>query len=384
MAEPVFLEGVTKNYGRRCVLQSVSVSVDAGSLFVLLGPSGSGKTTLVRCVAGLERIDSGYIAIGERVVAAGRRHVPPEERGVAMVFQDYALWPHMTTLENVMFPLRQRKVGHSQARQRGLELLERVGVAHLSDHYPAELSGGEQQRVGLARALGAGSPVLICDEPLSNLDAALRDRMRLEISRLVREEAVTTLYITHDQAEAFALADVVGIMDSGKLLQVGAPEALYMEPRSRFVARFTGLAGELEVLVLREVGPDRVQVQPRSGGGSGYLEARVIGRMVGKEGVLFIRPGAVSLADPGSQDAALVGRVVDCAFRAGGYEHVVELPGGERLVGVTARRRFARGEIVGMSFEAAGCVILPAATDGSHSQSLEPSVAAVAGAKYAK
>jgi iron(III) transport system ATP-binding protein len=225
VAEPITIEHLGKTYpggnqaprraAAKPALSDISINVDPGTFLVLLGPSGSGKTTLLRCLAGIERISSGTIAIGGRTVAGDRIHVPPDQRDLAMVFQDYALWPHLSALDNVAFALRRRHLSRPACRSLAAQMLERVGLAALARRYPNELSGGEQQRVALARALIAEVGLILCDEPLSNLDADLRDRMRVEISALVREATATTVYITHDQAEAFALADQVGVLEQG-------------------------------------------------------------------------------------------------------------------------------------------------------------------------
>ena len=257
MAEPISVVSLTKTYPGAPVLagkpvpalKSVSLDVAPGTFVVLLGPSGSGKTTLLRCLAGIERIDSGSLSIGSRVVADGRSHVPPEQRDLSMVFQDYALWPHLTALDNVAFALRRRRLSRPECRARAGSMLARVGLEEFARRYPNELSGGQQQRVALARALIADTGLILCDEPLSNLDADLRERMRVEISSLVREAGATTVYITHDQAEAFALADQIGVLEEGVLVQSGSAEDVYHHPATPFVARFTGLAGELPVRV---------------------------------------------------------------------------------------------------------------------------------------
>ena len=209
MAEQISLDAVSKRYpgASQAALSEVSLEVEAGTFLVLLGPSGSGKTTLLRTVAGIEQVTSGRIRIGGRTVADGRVHVPPDQRDLSMVFQDYALWPHLKAHDNVAFALRRRKLPRGQARDRAAAMLDRVGLGALGQRYPNELSGGEQQRAALAPALVADTGLILCDEPLSNLDADLRERLRLEISGLVREAGATTVYITHDQAEAFALAD---------------------------------------------------------------------------------------------------------------------------------------------------------------------------------
>jgi iron(III) transport system ATP-binding protein len=250
VADSISVDVVCKAFaGGSLALDEVSLSVDPGTFVVLLGPSGSGKTTLLRCLAGIEHVTSGQIAIGGKTVAGGQVHVPPDRRNLSMVFQDYALWPHLRVRENVAFALRRSKLTRTEAQARTLAMLERVGLGALADRYPNELSGGEQQRVALARALVAGTGLILCDEPLSNLDADLRERMRVEISSLVREAGATAVYITHDQAEAFALADQIGVLQKGRLIQFGRPEEVYTRPASPFVARFTGLAGELPVRV---------------------------------------------------------------------------------------------------------------------------------------
>ena len=214
VAERISVEELTKVYpGGNQALAGLSLSVAPGSFVVLLGPSGSGKTTLLRCLAGIERITAGRISIGPVTVADVRAHLAPDRRDLSMVFQDYALWPHLTVRDNVAFALRRRKLPRTQVQDRAATMLDRVGLGALASRYPNELSGGEQQRVALARALIADTGLILCDEPLSNLDADLRERMRVEISALVREAAATTIYITHDQAEAFALADRVGVLE---------------------------------------------------------------------------------------------------------------------------------------------------------------------------
>ena len=222
-----------------------------------------GKTTLLRSLAGIERLSAGRIVIGDTVAADGKVHLPPERRDLSMVFQDYALWPHLNARDNVAFALRRRRLGRQATRERAGTMLDRVGLTHLSDRFPSQLSGGEQQRVALARALVADTGLLLCDEPLSNLDADLRERMRVEISSLVREAGATTIYITHDQLEAFALADQVGVLEDGVLVQLGTPEEIYTSPASLFVARFTGLTGELAVRIMPGESPaGTVAVEP--------------------------------------------------------------------------------------------------------------------------
>ena len=221
-----------KDFGEKRALDGVSIDVEPGTFLVLLGPSGSGKTTLLRCVAGIERPSSGIISIGGNVVVGGKTFVPPERRRLAMVFQDYALWPHLTVRKNVAYPLATSSLEKSERAGRCDDLLGRVGINHLADRYPNELSGGEQQRVALARALAAEVGLILFDEPLSNLDADRREQLRIEIATLTREAGMTAIYITHDQSEAFALADQIGVLNQGRLVQFHAREHL-PSPRQR-------------------------------------------------------------------------------------------------------------------------------------------------------
>ena len=395
MASPISIASLTKTYPGSTVpaLKAVSLDVPPGTFLVLLGPSGSGKTTLLRCLAGIERIDSGSISLSSRTVADGRAHVPPEQRDLSMVFQDYALWPHLTALDNVAFALRRRRLGRSECRSRAALMLSRVGLLDFVRRYPNELSGGQQQRVALARALIADTGLILCDEPLSNLDADLRERMRVEISSLVREAGATTVYITHDQAEAFALADRIGVLEEGVLVQSGTPEEVYNHPVTPFVARFTGLSGELRVRVTAHAGDGMVEIVAASGvaGRLPVMRAAGVGAGVavggpgsgagsgsgsgsgspvsgdgrpslrpGDEALLAIRPTGVFLARTEADERHLSGQVADVAFRGRGYEYAIDLPGLGRLTGVFARHRASRGEEVDLRLDPDGCHLFPA------------------------
>jgi iron(III) transport system ATP-binding protein len=382
VAEPISIATLTKTYpgGAAPALKGVSLDVAPGTFLVLLGPSGSGKTTLLRCLAGIERIDAGTIAIGARTVTDGRSHVPPEQRDLSMVFQDYALWPHLTVLDNVAFALRRRRLPKAECRSRAAVMLERVGLADFARRYPNELSGGQQQRVALARALIADTGLILCDEPLSNLDADLRERMRVEISSLVREAGATTVYITHDQAEAFALADHIGVLEEGVLVQAGTPEDVYNHPATPFVARFTGLAGELRVRVTAHGGDGTLEVIAADGAAGRLPALRPVGASAGSAGsagadedpdegrtlrpgdgaLLAIRPTGVFLAHAEADERHLTGRVADVAFRGRGYEYAIDLPGLGRLTGVFARHRANRGDEVGLRLDPEGCHLFPA------------------------
>jgi len=231
-------------------LDAVDLQVEEKEFFVLLGLSGSGKTTLLRCVAGLEKPEAGEIRLGEQLVSSVARgiFVAPEDRAIGMVFQSYAVWPHMTVFNNVAFPLTdgKRKLPRSKVRERVMGALEMVQLSALADRPVPFLSGGQQQRVALARALAVEPKVLLMDEPLSNLDARLREEVRDEIRSLAKKLSITVLYVTHDQVEAMALADRIAVMSAGKILQIGAPKDLYHFPLDRKVGEFLGSMNELE------------------------------------------------------------------------------------------------------------------------------------------
>jgi iron(III) transport system ATP-binding protein len=275
----------------------------------------------------------------------------------------------MTALDNVAFPLRRRRLGRAERKARALVMLERVGLAGLARRYPNELSGGQQQRVALARALIADTGTILCDEPLSNLDADLRERMRVEISSLVREAGATTVYITHDQAEAFALADVIGVLEDGALVQYGTPEEIYNHPASLFVARFTGLAGEIAVRVAGHGADGTLDLTVA--GGPGRLPAMAQEGdparpelRPGDQALLAIRPSGVLVERTSSTDRHLTGRVTDVAFRGRGYEHAIDLPGLGLLTGVFAPHRAERGQHVGLRLDPDGCHLFPGSGAG--------------------
>jgi iron(III) transport system ATP-binding protein len=368
IAASIAMDAVGKEFpGGSVALRDVSLQVEPGSFLVLLGPSGSGKTTLLRCLAGIERLSSGRIVIGDRTVASDRVHVPPDQRNLSMVFQDYALWPHLRVRDNVAFALRRRRLTKAESQARTQAMLERVGLGALADRYPNELSGGEQQRVALARALVGDTGLVLCDEPLSNLDADLRERMRVEISSLVREAGATAVYITHDQAEAFALADQVGVLEKGRLVQYGPPEQVYTQPATPFVARFTGLAGELAAQV-RGVVPssadgavDATTVELEVTGPALLRPARARAAVPLTGGaILMIRPTGVKLVGTHLDEHHLAGTVADVAYRGRGYEYAIDLPGHGRLTGVFAPVRANRGENVGLRLEPEHCHVFAA------------------------
>jgi iron(III) transport system ATP-binding protein len=242
----VELRGLIKRFGSFVAVDDVSLTIDHGQLVCLLGPSGCGKTTTLRLIAGFLEPTDGEIRVGDRVVSSRARTLPPEQRSMSMIFQSYALWPHMTVAENIVYGLRLRKVDRDTIAKKLAAILATTKLGALAQRYPGELSGGQQQRVALARALIVGPETLLLDEPLSNLDANLREEMRFEIRRLHDEYRYTTVYVTHDQSEAMTTADLIAVMNAGKIDQIGTPENIYARPDSEFVARFIGSANVLK------------------------------------------------------------------------------------------------------------------------------------------
>jgi len=231
------IRNLTKRYGNLTALENFSLEIHSGQFMVLLGPSGCGKTTVLRCIAGLTGITSGEIYIGDELV----NKLPPKDRDVAMVFQNYSLYPHMNVYENIAFPLKMRKTERNQIKERVQNIANLLNISNLLNRKPKEISGGQMQRVALGRALVREPKIFLMDEPLSNLDAKLRTDMRVEIKKLQKKVGITTLYITHDQIEAMSMADNIGIMDAGKLLQLDTPQKVYNEPANQFVAGFIGI-----------------------------------------------------------------------------------------------------------------------------------------------
>src|SRR5436853_2546783 len=303
--------GLRKQFamGRRAI-DGVRFAVPAGEIVVLLGPSGCGKTTTLRCVAGLEHPTDGEISIAGRIVSSPANGilVPPRLRELGMVFQSYAVWPHMTVRQNVVYPLKHRKLSRGDARRKVDETLELVGLSEYADRPVVALSGGQMQRVALARSIVYRPQLLLLDEPLSNLDAKLRLRLRDDLRVILKQTGMTALYVTHDQAEAVVLGDRIGVMRDGKLLQIGTPDEIYNRPAHLFVANFTGATNELsgtlvarngkfrtfdfgegrrgEVALLHSLGPDekvRIALRPENitigqRNGANIFPARVLDR----------------------------------------------------------------------------------------------------------
>src|ERR1700739_1058112 len=258
MTATLEVTGLRKQFAiGRPAIDGVSFSVPAGEIVVLLGPSGCGKTTTLRCVAGLEHPTGGESSIAGRWVSSPGRGilVPPRQRDLGMVFQSYAVWPHMTVRQNVVYPLKHRKLTRTEARRKVDEVLELVGLSEYADRPVVALSGGQMQRVALARSIVYRPQLLLLDEPLSNLDAKLRLRLRDDLRVILKQTGMTALYVTHDQAEAVVLGDRIGVMRDGKLLQLGSPDEIYNRPADLFVANFTGATNELAGTLIERNGP---------------------------------------------------------------------------------------------------------------------------------
>jgi iron(III) transport system ATP-binding protein len=233
------IQNLFKRFKDVVAVNRIQLEVKQGEMLTLLGPSGCGKTTTLRCIAGLERPEGGDIVIdGKPMLSKG--FVQPSKRGIGMVFQNYAVWPHMKVFSNIVYGLKLQKISRQSIQEKAQQVLELVGLSGLEDRYPAQLSGGQQQRVALARALVSNPKVLLLDEPLSNLDAKLREELRFEIKSLVRRMGITSVYVTHDQAEAMVISDRIAVMDSGNVVQIGTAQEIYKKPANRFVADFIG------------------------------------------------------------------------------------------------------------------------------------------------
>jgi iron(III) transport system ATP-binding protein len=294
--EGLVVSHLVKRYGAVTAVDDVSFTVAPGQFISLLGPSGCGKTTTLRCIAGFERADRGTISIDGEVVtdAASGVFVPPNRRNFGMVFQSYAIWPHMSVLDNVGYPLRvQKRYARGAIRERVLDKLATVGLTGLESRYPTQLSGGQQQRVAVARALIMEPKVLLFDEPLSNLDAKLRERMRFELVEIQSRLGIPAVYVTHDQAEAMVMSSRVIVMEDGQIAQEGPPEHIYANPRSRFVADFIGLSNFVRAEI-REAGANGTWLVQSPLGGhwcTGQASHRP-----GDDVLLAIRPERISLA----------------------------------------------------------------------------------------
>jgi len=328
----VRIEKLIKRFGDVTAVAGVDITIPEGKIVTLLGPSGCGKTTTLRCLAGFENADEGKIWIGDQLVFDSQQkiNVSPQKRDMGMVFQSYAVWPHMSVFENIAFPLRIRKAPRSEVDERVARALNMVGIEELKDRLPSEISGGQQQRVAFARAIVYDPAVLLLDEPLSNLDAKLRERMRFEILELQRKIGITTVYVTHDQEEAMVLSDEVLVMDYGNVIQRGGPEEIYFNPSNEFVADFIGKINFLSGTVERQdAGISVVAIQDE--GLSTKVQTTQTDQASGKKILASIRPENIHiLTDKPETDVNVwPAKLVRKNFLGGLFDMVVEVEGKE-------------------------------------------------------
>src|SRR6266566_9215167 len=345
----VELRGLTKRYGGVAVVDDVSLRIDHGRLVCLLGPSGCGKTTTLRLIAGFIEPSAGQIAVGDRVVSAPGRTLPPERRNMSMIFQSYALWPHMTVAENVAYGLKLRKLDRDTINRKLAAILATTQLEPFAGRYPAELSGGQQQRVALARALIVEPETLLLDEPLSNLDANLREEMRFEVRRLHDAYRYTTVYVTHDQSEAMTTADLIAVMNAGRIEQLGTPEEIYERPRSEFVARFIGSSN---ILRGRNLDAEHVEIAG--------VPLRCNGARLahGGETSVSIRQHDIELRAAPTQAAEniLPAKVIRQVYLGGTRDYAVEIADGTQLrVTTAATQSVAPGTAVWLHLPASRC-----------------------------
>jgi iron(III) transport system ATP-binding protein len=344
-------------------VRGIDFEVAEGEFYTLLGPSGCGKTTTLRCVAGLEKPDQGEITIGDNKIFSSKENitVPGHKRDIGMVFQSYAIWPHMTVFNNVAFPLKhsKRKVSRSNLRDRVMKALSLVQLDELEDRPAPFLSGGQQQRVALARALVYEPRVLLLDEPLSNLDAKLREEMRVELKQLVARLHITTLYVTHDQAEALALSDRVAVMNQGSIAQEGSPREIYLKPRDTFTANFIGKTNLFEGTVVDGGEPE----------GMGTVET-LVGRLScrlpdglrrGDEVQIVIRPEGVNIlqGSPEGKNNVVQGEVVFVSFQGDAVEYEIQIGDNHCKIKSDSLTEIGREKKVFLYFSPERCLVIP-------------------------
>jgi iron(III) transport system ATP-binding protein len=344
-------------YGDVTAVDNVSFDIEPGEMVTLLGPSGCGKTTTLRAVAGLETPSGGSIRLnGDTVYSASeRRNLPAEKRGVSMVFQSYAIWPHMTVFENVAYGLRVRRLPHAEVRQNVQRVLEMVQMQDFADRPASKLSGGQQQRVAVARAIAFSPSVVLFDEPLSNLDAKLRAEMRVELRELQRRLDITSLYVTHDQEEALAISDRVIVMNGGRIEQIGTPEDIYNRPRTRFAADFVGSANLIAGKVRGPSGTNGMLIFDAEGGMQ--LEV-VVSDGSRDQRTVALRSSYIHLGPMPDSHNAVAGRIHRRMFHGDFIQYVVDWPAGQLIVRRPPTELFDEGSEVTVSFAPEHCVLL--------------------------
>jgi iron(III) transport system ATP-binding protein len=345
-------------------VDGISLGIGTGKLITLLGPSGCGKTTTLRCLAGLERPEQGRIVIADETVCDTDRgiHISASDRGIGMVFQSYAIWPHMTVFENVAFPLkvaRDRKYSTAEIKQKVLRSLDMVRMSGYESRPATQLSGGQQQRLAFARGLVREPQILLLDEPLSNLDAKLREQMRVELKLLQKRLGITTVYVTHDQSEALALSDEIAVFNFGKIIQRGTPQEIYRQPKSQFVADFIGSANFINGKVKEVRAPEAVaMVETRHG-----LFRCIFGQAVtaGQDVLISARPEDLQLSDqaPGEALNALTGKIAHRVFLGEVVDYLIDTGEGELRVRAKPELEFHIGQAVHVGVAPQKCVALP-------------------------
>jgi iron(III) transport system ATP-binding protein len=353
------LEGLTRRYGAVTAVRDLTLAIADRAFVTLLGPSGCGKTTVLRLLAGFLAPDAGTIRVGDRVLSSPESVVPPERRGMGMVFQSYAVWPHKTVYQNVAFGLEVRRVARAEARQRVARVLDLVGLAGLDGRYPGELSGGQQQRVALARSLVVEPDILLLDEPLSNLDAKLRERMRWELKDLQRRTGITFVYVTHDQAEALALSDRIAVLDGGVLQQYGPPREVYARPANRAVADFMGQVNLLPGRVVESASKAGDAGLVALAGGHRVAMAVPGGLAAGRAVEVAIRPESVRMVAGGAD--GIPGTVAALTFLGSLLDCQVALEDGTSLrVQASPVERIEVGQRVSVQLDGSRCTAFPA------------------------
>jgi len=348
------IEGVTKRFGAMAAVRDLSLDIHDREFVTLLGPSGCGKTTLLRLIAGFMAPDAGAIRVGSATLSTPASVVPPEQRGMGMVFQNYAVWPHKTVYQNIAFGLEVRKVPRAETEARVAKILEQVNLAGLERRYPSQISGGQQQRVALARSLVVEPSILLLDEPLSNLDAKLRERMRWELKDLQRRTGITFVYVTHDQSEAMALSDRIAVMHQGEVLQFGAPRDVYTRPANKTVADFMGLVNLIPGRVIRAAGEGSLVAV-----GDGHPISLALPRGLGEGQTVHvaIRPESLHVTALAGGSAAEIqdtvpGKVAELTFLGNLTDCYVTLDDGTRVrIQVDPGRALEVGQRVGVGFD---------------------------------
>ena len=348
MAEIRFVN-VVKRFGDVTVIPGFTATVRDGEFLSLLGPSGCGKTTMLRILAGFEKATDGDVFIGGTQVSGHGQHTPPEKRDIGMVFQSYAVWPHMNVFENVAYPLKIRSVAKAQIKERVDHVLELVHLDGLAHRFPSQLSGGQQQRVALARALVAEPKLLLLDEPLSNLDAKLREAMRFELKEIQRRLGITVVYVTHDQAEAMAMSDRIIVMNKGVIDQMAEPAAIYDKPATRFVADFVGLVNFLEGRVVARQGEMATVLV-----GEGLPLEVALAPGTADRALVSIRPEHITLSRSGGGPGTVQG-IVERRFYLGNQtDYFIQVAGTQIRVSAGAlEESFAEGDPVTLRLERA-------------------------------